>query len=241
MRLKATLSYAGTRYSGWQRQPDRATVQQAIETALARVTGTATPVVGSSRTDAGAHARGQVCHYDCDLRLTPTAWRRALNATLPSDIRTLSVIAVAPDFHARHQARRKIYRYALDPATVASPFLAPFSWHVPVALDLEAMKKAAGELVGPVDQRAFATRPATGQTLRPIEGCMVERGRLITITVIGRSFLRFAVRGIVGTLVEVGRGTRTASEFGELARTGNRAQAGKTAPAHGLYLVSVDY
>ncbi len=241
MRLKLTLAYVGTGYAGWQRQPDTATVQGVLEAAAGRTADRITAVSGAGRTDAGVHAAGQVAHMDVDGRLEPEVWLQALNARIPDDVRVLACEPVDPAFHARYDATRKIYRYCIDERAVASPFLAPFTWHVRQELDVEAMQGAATYLEGPVDQRAFATQPDSEDTIRPIESIRIERDRLVSVTVIGRSFLRYVVRGIVGTLVEVGRGRREPASLRELAASGDRDAAGAAAPARGLCLVRIDY
>lgn len=241
MRLKITLAYVGTAYAGWQRQPHDPTVQRHLERALAAVDGAIVPTVGASRTDAGVHAAGQVAHADVRRGLDAEDWQRALNAHLPADVRVGRVEPATDDFHARYGASRKVYRYHVDESPVASPFLAPFAWHRPGSLDLEAMQCAARDLEGAIDQRTFATRPVDGERPRPLELVRVERDRLLTITVAGRSFLRYAVRGLVGTLLEVGAGRRHPDTVHELARSGRRDDAGATAPAHGLCLVRVEY
>lgn len=241
MRLKLTLAYVGSGYSGWQRQPDKPTVQGLLESAAARTAGRIVAVTGAGRTDAGVHAAGQAAHLDADEGLSPQEWLQALNARLPQDIRVLACTVVDPGFSARYSATRKTYRYCIDDQAVASPFLAPFAWHVSQRLDDDAMRRAAAHLIGPVDQSAFATRSDKEQTIRPIDAVVIDRDRLLGITVIGRSFLRYAVRGMVGTLVEVGRGRRDPDSLRELVTAGDRSAAGATAPAHGLCLVRIDY
>lgn len=241
MRLKITLAYSGGAYAGWQRQLRKPTVQGRLERALAEVDGGEVTAMGASRTDAGVHASGQVAHADVRRRLEAGDWLAALNANLPADVRVGRVEPVGDDFHARYGAIRKVYRYHVDESAVASPFLAPYAWHRPGSLDLEAMQAAATALEGGVDQRTFATRPDGVERPRPLEMVRVERGRLLAVTVVGRSFLRYAVRGLVGTLVDVGAGRRDPATVHDLARSGDRAAAGATAPAHGLCLVRVDH
>ncbi len=242
MRLKLTLAYVGTAYAGWQRQPVAATVQASLEAAAAPVAGAAVAVAGASRTDAGVHARGQVAHLDIELGRRPEVIMAALNARLPRDIRVLECRAVAKEFHARHSAVGKLYEYTIDNRPVASPFRAPYAWHVATKLDVAAMQRAAEHLRGPLDQRAFSTQPVDGgRPDRPLESITLGGDGKLEIRVSGRSFLRYAVRGIVGTLVDVGLGRRLPSDLAELARSGDRAAAGATAPAHGLCLARVRY
>lgn len=238
MRLRLTIAYAGTAYAGWQRQPDARTVQGLLEATLTRIAAAPIRAVGASRTDAGVHALGQVAHADVPPR--PGSWRERLNALLPQDVRVLEAFE-APDFHARYDATAKTYVYAIDCGPVASPMLAPWSWHVPTRLDQPAMCEAARGLLGEIDQRAFATRPDGRRPVRPIESVDVEAGRLLTVTIRGRSFLRFAVRGMVGALVHVGRGLAEPGEVASWARSGDRGAVPPPAPAHGLTLARVDY
>ncbi len=199
-------------------------------------------VTGASRTDAAVHARGQVAHLDIEAERAPEEILAALNARLRSDIRVLDCQPTAARFHARHSAIGKLYTYTIDNRPIASPFRAPFAWHVAAKLDLAAMHDAAQHLLGPLDQRAFATQPvAGGRPDRPLEAIEVEGNEVIEVRVSGRCFIRYAVRGMVGTLVEVGLGRRAPVSLLELARSGDRAAAGATAPAHGLCLEAVHY
>jgi tRNA pseudouridine38-40 synthase len=243
MRTKITLAYVGTQYAGWQRQSTVPTVQAAVERALASVDPGAVPVHGASRTDAGVHARGQVAHFDSQRDLEPAAWKRAINAGLETAIRVVDATEEDAEFHARHSARGKTYSYLLDTRDVATPFQAPYAWHVGPGMDLDRLRAGAEALLGDMNQRAFATRPEPGaRTDRPLVGVTVEvTGRMIEIVVQGRSFLRYAVRGMVGTIVEVGRGHRTPASVRAAARSGDRTAAGACAPAHGLCLRAVHY
>jgi len=243
MRIKITLAYVGTAYAGWQRQNNAPTVQGAVEAAAANIADRPVAVYGAGRTDAGVHARGQVAHFDTEKSWPPEKWRRALNALVPVDIRIVEAVQVDPEFHARHGARGKTYTYQLDTGVVASPFLAPYAWHAGPELDVAALEAGAAALLGPLDQRAFATQPEPGdRTERPLAGAEVEvADDLVRITIHGRSFLRFAVRGMVGTLVEVARGRRTVSSVRHAAQSGDRQLAGVTAPSHGLCLERVHY
>jgi tRNA pseudouridine38-40 synthase len=241
--MKITVAYVGTRFAGWQRQLNAPTVQETIERAAAVVEGGAVAVHGAGRTDAGVHARGQVAHFDTARTMEAGAWLRALNAHLPDDVRVSQAMVAAPDFHARHSAGGKTYSYRLDLRAVPSPFDAPFAWHVGPEMDLDALRNAANALLGPLDQRAFATQPETGgRPQRPLTAISVavDAGQAL-IVVEGRSFLRHAVRGMVGTMVEVGRGRRETDSVRAAARSGIRADAGATAPAHGLCLERVHY
>ena len=244
MRICLTVAYNGTAYAGWQVQPQESTVQGALEQVLLRTTSTEVRITGASRTDAGVHAAGQVCHFDPPESSEPREaeeWQRRFNALLPADIRVLSASAVSYDFHARYSAIRKTYRYQIDNQPVASPFLAPFAWHCPGLRNVAAMREATACLAGDLDQRIFATQPEGNRPIRPIGRCSVEVDRLVTVTVTGRSFLRHAVRGMVGALVEVGSGRRSLAEMQTLVRSDPTGPRAVKAPAHGLCLATVEY
>jgi tRNA pseudouridine38-40 synthase len=251
--LKLTLSYDGTRLVGWQRQAEGESVQGVLEAALTRFEGRPVTVHGAGRTDAGVHALGQVASVEVTFAHDTTTLARALNAHLPEDVRVLSVHDAPPGFHARFDARSKTYRFCIRNGPVASPFERPFVWHVPQPLDVEAMRQAASRLLGRHDFSAFRSLgtdvPDSVRTLHA--SAVVETagavpwlgdgGRLLTYEVTGDGFLRHMVRAIVGTLVEVGRGWRDPAQMDALLQSGDRARAGATAPAHGLFLVRVDY
>jgi tRNA pseudouridine38-40 synthase len=254
--LKLTVSYDGSAFVGWQRQAAGESIQGLLETALARFEGGPVTVHGAGRTDAGVHALGQVasaavtCSHDTDVLC------RGLNAQLPAGVRVRSVAEAASDFHARFSARSKTYRYLLRNGPLSSPFERQTVWQVTDQLDLDAMALAASRLTGTHDFAAFgSTGGVVTSTVRTLtrSDLVVQRhaalpgvdpaasGRLVTYEVQGDGFLRHMVRAIVGTLVEVGRGGRTAASVAALLDGGSRSEAGATAPAHGLYLVSVDY
>lgn len=242
MRLKITIAYDGTDLQGWQRQPDAPTVQGLLEQVASRIADAPLRVHGASRTDAGVHAEGQVAHLDPPGDRAPSEWQRTLNALLPETVRVVAAEGVADDFHARHSATGKTYLYRVDTAAIASPFAVRWSWHVPEPLDLEAIEAAAGALRGDLDQRAFASRPEGDRTVRPLHELDVRTdGGELRLRFTGRSFLRYAVRGMVGALIEVGRGRLGPERVGLLARSGVRAEAPAPAPARGLCLLRVHY
>ncbi len=244
--LKLTTSYDGTAYGGWQRQDNVDTIQARLEAALAEVEGRRVIVHGAGRTDAGVHALGQVASFTLAHRIETPALARALNAKLPPDIRVLSVEEADPKFHAQYAAKKKRYRYRIDQARVASPMECRYAWHVPQALDIQRMAAAGAMLVGRHDFAAFQTGASEAgvlSTVRTILNLRVteESDRLVVVEVEGNGFLRYMVRTIVGTLVEVGMGRRAADDMAAVLASSTRSQAGPTAPAHGLFLVHVDY
>ena len=249
MHLKLTIAYDGTDFVGWQRQLNGLSVQALIEDALAPLDGSPVVVHGAGRTDSGVHARGQVASVTLHCDLTPDAVVRAVNSRLPLAVRVLSAQAVDADFHARFDARGKTYRYQIWNAGVLDPFERHFVWHIPYpSLDVDAMADAAQHLLGRHDFAAFqsAGRDVTTSIRTILHSTVTARdipggGRLITYDVRGDGFLRYMVRSIVGSLVDVGRGYRPASWLEDVLTACERGRAGRTAPASGLCLVSVEY
>ena len=244
--FKLTIAYDGTSYAGWQRQADIDTVQARLEDALAEFEGGAVTVHGAGRTDAGVHARGQVASFSMRHTIDVDALWRALNAKLPEDVRVVRVEAASESFHARYQARRKTYRYRISQGPVADPMERRFAWHVPEMLDLAAMDRAGAALVGRHDFAAFQTAAGDADvrsTVRTILDLRVwpESAEIVAVDVTGDGFLRYMVRTITGTLVDVGLGRRPESEMADILASRSRDRAGVTAPPHGLCLLAVDY
>ena len=244
--LKFTLQYDGTDYVGWQRQPNGASIQGVLEDALAPIEGGPVTVHGAGRTDAGVHALGQVASATVVNTLDERTLARALNAVLPLDVRVLSIEEGEPGFHARFRAVAKTYEYRIVNAPIASAFLRRYVWHIQQPLDLEAIRTAAGPLVGTHDFAGFqGAGTFAASTVRTILALDVEDGAgfdlPFVIRVTGDGFLRHMVRNIVGTLVEVGAGRWDPWRLLAVLESRDRSEAGRTAPPQGLFLTHVGY
>ena len=241
--IKLTISYDGTDFHGWQRQPGLRTVQNVLEEALEQLTQARPATNASGRTDAGVHALGQVVHFFTASRHSPEVFAKALNALLPRDLRVLEARDMPQSFHSTLDARSKRYRYVIDNATIASPFELRYSWHVIRRLDVDVMRLAGQALLGRHDFRSFETEwPNRTSSVRTIVDLEVSRSEpLVSIEVEADGFLYNMVRTIAGTLVLVGTGKRPPSWVGEVLRAENRVVAGPTAPPQGLFLVRVRY
>lgn len=244
--VKLTVQYDGTDYVGWQRQDNGTSIQGLLEAALEPIEGAPVVVNGAGRTDAGVHALAQVGSVTLTSSLECGTLVRALNAVLPDDIRVIAAEEMPPGFHARFSATGKIYEYRIVNAPLVSPFLHKYVWHVVPPLDLDAMREAAGALVGRHDFAAFqgagSTVATTERTVRRIEwqdGGGYDLPLIMRIE--GEGFLRHMVRNIAGTLVEVGLGRWPAGCLPGILESRDRTIAGPTAPASGLVLVRVLY
>lgn len=244
---RAFVAYDGTAYQGFQRQVSHVpTVQAALETALKRLAGGAVTVTGAGRTDAGVHASGQVIAFELAWRHEPDALARALNAALPDDIAVQQVEPAEPDFHPRFSARSRLYRYRVYAAPVRHPLLNR-AWHVRAELDGEAMARAAGMLIGRRDFASFGQPPQGTNTIRTVIQSEWAReplysGALWTYTIEADAFLQHMVRRIVGMLIDIGRGWRTAADLGAaMARRQLGHDPWTLAPPHGLTLEQVRY
>ena len=241
--IKLIVEYEGTNYLGWQRQPQGMTIQQALEEALETITGTMSGIIGSGRTDAGVHARGQVAHFKTGSALPVERLRDGLNATLPKDIVVLSAEEVADDFSARFSARSKRYEYVIWNSTIRPAIDRRLCRHVRRRLDMPAMQAAAKHLLGTHDFAAFESANAESKTtIRTVKLAEWTRdGERLVFAIEADAFLYNMVRAIVGTLVEIGLGKKPPEWIREIIASRDRNQAGPTAPPHGLYLMRVDY
>ncbi len=237
------LEYDGSAYHGWQWQDNNLSIQEVIEGAVGKITGEPSRVIGSGRTDAGVHALGQVATFLTRFPMPAADFTRALNAVLPRDIRVLSSIQAAPDFHPQFSAKGKSYLYVVLNRPEPSALLVNRAWHVRKPLAAEEMLRAACMLTGEHDFSSFQSSACVARdpvrTLSRLE--IVAKGRLVEFRFDGNGFLKNMVRNIIGTLVDVGLGLYPAGRIGEILAARDRRQAGPCAPAKGLYLVSVKY
>jgi tRNA pseudouridine38-40 synthase len=242
--IRLLLEYDGTRYHGWQRQADAATIQQTLEEALERLTREKVTLIGSGRTDAGVHALGQVANFRTASTIPLKAFHDGLNSMLPADIAVLAATEASLDFHARKSALSKTYEYRILNRRNRSPLYHHYAWWIAPRLDLEALAAAATCLPGEHDFSAF--RASGSDNNNPVRRVLSaawrdEPGGWLNFTITATGFLRSMVRSLVGTMVEVGRGKIPASRLAELLASGVRQDAGPTAPPQGLYLVEVFY
>ena len=242
--FKLLLSYDGSRYKGWQRLGNTdQTVQGKLEAVLSRMTGTETEIIGSGRTDAGAHAAGQVANFHAKTDLSCEEICGYLRHYLPEDIGVLSVEEVDPRFHSRFHARQKAYVYRIWNSDQPCVFERKYVWVMPEPLDLDAMQKAAQQFLGTHDFRAFCSnKHYKKSTLRTIYALNIARvGPELRFTVCGDGFLYNMVRIMVGTLLSVGRGEIREKDIPDILESRVREQAGETVPAKGLCLMEVVY
>ena len=242
--FRLTLCYDGTRYRGWQRQGNTGdTIQGKLETLLRRLLGQSIEVHGSGRTDAGVHARGQVCSFRADTDMACPELLEALRQYLPEDIGAIELREAPERFHARLSAREKTYVYRIWNSAAPCVFERKYVWVCRDALDLDAMRTAAGMLCGKHDFAAFSTGKKKGKAAtRTLFAVTVEReGGELCLTYTADGFLYNMARILTGTLVEVGRGERPADDMARILQSQSRAEAGFTAPAQGLCLMRVEY
>lgn len=242
--IKLLIQYEGTRYQGWQSQKKGDnTIQGKLETLLSRMCGEEVDLQASGRTDAGVHAAGQVAHFHTNSAMTEPEMLSYINRYLPEDIAVLAVTEAAPRFHSRLNACGKRYRYRVINSSVPDVFWRRYALEVPERLDEEAVRKAAGLLLGQHDFKAFTSaKKGKKSTVRRIDRITLEREKdLLTFTFEGNGFLHHMVRILVGTLLEVGLGERTPESMLELLENGNREEAGRLVPAKGLMLEKVFY
>jgi tRNA pseudouridine38-40 synthase len=245
--LKLTVAYDGTDFAGWQVQPEAATVQGTLSSAIGRITGEKVLTQGSGRTDAGVHALAQVATFQSESVIPVANFVVALNDILPASIRVLAAEQVPEDFHPRKSAKAKTYRYRIYRNPICPPLLARYVWHYPYPLDENAMRDAAPLVEGEHDFTSFAAvdpergREGLSNVRRIFSSQWRRESSELIYEVRGNGFLHHMVRNLVGTLLLVGKGTLKPAELTRILETKDRSAAGATAPASGLYLVNVEY
>ena len=268
--IKLTISYDGSEFFGWQFQPEQPTIQGALSEVAEKLTQHRVQIFGAGRTDAGVHALGQVAHFRTPSTLSAGDFKRAFNALLPTAVRIVEAEEVGPDFHARYQAVAKTYQYRIYRGPVLPPFERRYVLHDPFPLDMIAMAEAARLFEGVHDftswgastgseegdrdrspiREIFSSRihsrnveqpPGQGFLAQISAGDPAQDAGELLYVVRGRSFLRYMVRKIVGTLLDVGRGKMRVNEIPALFEMRDRSKSGSTVPPQGLYLVSVEY
>lgn len=248
-----TVSFDGTSYYGFQSQPGGNTIQDVIEQTLQGLTGEKIKIIGSGRTDAGVHARGQVFNFLTDSAIPTERWSMALNGRLPKDIVILDTREVHEGFHARRSAKRKTYRYTINANQFVDVFQRHYQFHHPGKLNVSAMQEGLKYLIGTHDYTSFASRHSTKPShIRTIYDAFItvdtsscrpdsrDQG-IIEFYITGNGFLQHMVRIIMGTLLQVGEGKRTPQDIADILAARNRSAAGPTAVSHGLMLWQVEY
>jgi len=249
MNYKLLIQYDGTDFHGWQVQENDRTIQGELERVIGMLADTEVSVVGSGRTDAGVHAEGQIANVHLSGKFTPEKLKHAVNGNLWRDIRIMKAEKAPDDFHARFSAKKKTYIYRIVNAPVMSPFWRRFAHHEARPLDVSRMNEAARFFLGEHDWTAFASSKSDGESrIRTVLDFTVEsrwddvaQGAMIELRITAHGFLRYMVRSIAGTMLEVGRGEKDSDTIQSAIVTRDRALAGQTAPAHGLTLLRVDY
>jgi tRNA pseudouridine38-40 synthase len=242
--FKLTIEYDGTRYHGWQRQKDDRSIQGEIEKALQKITANKVTVIGSGRTDSGVHAEGQVASFECNTQLKPEALLNGLNSLLDEDIIIKACEHVSASFHARYDAKSKIYRYQILNRSTPAAIGRQYAWFIRKSLDQDAMRAAISHIIGRHDFKSFeGTGSPRQHTTRQIYSAALiqHQGGLVVFHIEADGFLRYMVRNIVGTLVDVGMHKLTPDDFKRILDSKDRSQASATAPAHGLTLIEVKY
>ena len=241
--IKITIEYDGTNYHGWQIQPNAITIQAAIQDALAKITKTQTQIIGAGRTDTGVHAAGQVANFHTHSQMSPTAFQKALNATLPRDIVITAVEEVSPDFHARFSAVSRTYRYTILNRAYPSALLRSSTYFFPEPIDVQDADIACRSLSG---ERDFSSFQRSGsERINPI--CEIYECRcwreqnFVYFEVEADAFLRGMVRAIVGTILKLHDKEDGVNQLRGVLDARNRSMAGASVPPHGLSLLRVKY
>jgi len=242
--IKLAITYDGTGYFGWQRQLHKPTIQGTIEEKIKIMVGKSVSLIASGRTDAGVHALHQVANFRVSCTITPLIFLKGLNSLLPDSIIIKEAEYVPIDFHARYNAKSKVYEYRVDNERLQSPFLRHYVWHIPRLLDLQAMEECLEIIKGAHNFSSFFS--AGDGKIDPVRNMIqaelkIRKGNLLSFNFEANGFLRHMVRNIMGTIVKVGLGEISTARFSEILESKDRQKAGAKAPAGGLYLKDVRY
>ena len=243
---KLTIAYDGTNYAGWQIQPNAVSIQEKIQNSLSIFLREKIHIIGSGRTDAGAHAMGQVANFHISKEIDQRRFLFAANGILPDDIRILSIEEVPEDFHSRFSATKKEYRYFIRTAQVQTPFRRLYSFHYYTPMEIEKIKECIPLFIGTHDFTSVANIRGPGQELksavRTIDRLdLIEKPDELEFVFVGSGFLYKMVRNIMGLLIETASGKRTVEEVKQILNAKDRRKAGRAAPSHGLFLMQVEY
>ncbi|GAB4182600.1 MAG: tRNA pseudouridine(38-40) synthase TruA [Calditrichia bacterium] len=240
-RIKLLLEYDGTRYCGWQYQPDAVSIQETVEVALQKLTGESIRIYTAGRTDAGVHAKGQVVHFDTGSKLNMDNFYKGLNYYLPNDIAVLEAVETDPEFHARYSAKSRSYQYLIK--RNYSSLMQNRAWIYIGNLDVDSMKKAIPWFLGEHDFKSFCSTETQLDHYRcnVMNISLEEEGDLITFNIRANRFVHNMVRAIVGTLHQIGKGMRSPQDIPDILKARDRTKAGPSAPPQGLYLMKIEY
>jgi tRNA pseudouridine38-40 synthase len=241
--IKLTIEYDGKDFNGWQKQPDRLNIQGEIEKAIEEITGEKVDLTASGRTDAGVHSLGQTANFKTDSKIPTEKFAKAINSRLKKSIVIKSAEEVDEKFHSRYSVKSKTYRYIINNSENGTAIYRGLEYHVPMKLDYEKMNEAIKYFIGEHDFKAFkASGTSSKSSVRKIlDGSVRKEGERVIIEVTGTGFLYNMVRIISGTLLDVGLGKIKPEDIPSIIESKDRTKAGKTLPAHGLYLLQVNY
>jgi tRNA pseudouridine38-40 synthase len=242
--IKLILEYDGTRYHGWQHQDNGITIQQVLEESIGKVTQEIIRVIGSGRTDAGVHAMNQVVNFITDSQIAERNLLKGINSILPRDIVVKSLMEVDPGFHARYDAKGKVYLYQIFNGNERAALYRHYAWFVRSVLDVDRMRQGANMFVGTHDFSSFCgSNCGISNHVRTVNNIEMNQDNegMLRVYIEADGFLKYMVRNMVGTLVEIGMGKRFPDELATIMEAKDRKRAGITAPAHGLFLKEVRY
>ena len=241
--IKLIIEYDGKGFNGWQKQPDRLNIQGEIEKAIEEITGEKVDLTASGRTDAGVHSLGQTANFKTDSKIPTEKFAKAINSRLKKSIVIKSAEEVDEKFHSRYSVKSKTYRYIINNSENGTAIYRGLEYHVPMKLDYEKMNEAIKYFIGEHDFKAFkASGTSSKSSVRKIlDGSVRKEGERVIIEVTGTGFLYNMVRIISGTLLDVGLGKIKPEDIPSIVESKDRTKAGKTLPAHGLYLLQVNY